>query len=225
MFQSWTHLTFLHWRYQASVIQSLLPPALSLDTYGGSAWIGLTPFIVENLRAPFTPSIPWMSHFPETNVRTYVTGPDGKPGIWFFTLDADRLAAVLGARLAYGLPYRWARMRVLPGRDTVTYLSRRHKPFVDAGYRISVRIRDRVIPDELARFLTARFTLYTLLYGRLAFARVEHEPWPLNAADILDLQQDIVEGSGLRPVQGGPLAHYSAGVHVRIDRPRFVVEH
>ena len=224
MFQSWTHLTLVHWRYQASEIRPLLPGRLSLDTYGGMAWIGLTPFIVQDLRARFTPPIPWISRFPEMNVRTYVTGPDGERGIWFFTLDADRLAAVLGARLTYGLPYRWAGMRVLPEADTVTYLSKRHLPFAPGYCRMNVRIGQSIVAGELDRFLTARFRLYTLLRGRLAFAQVEHEPWPLHAAKLLQLDQDVVHCSGLPVADGIPLAHYSPGVHVRVARPRFVAE-
>src|SRR5579884_1274138 len=112
LYQNWTRLTFLHWRYRPDAIGHLLPPGLELDTFDGAAWIGLTPFLLTGLRPPGLPVLPWLSQFPEMNVRTYVYGPDGERGIWFFTLEASRLAAVLGARLAYRLPYRWASMTV-----------------------------------------------------------------------------------------------------------------
>src|SRR5207253_428282 len=104
-YQTWKWLAFLHWRFDPQEVAKLLPAGLTLDTHDGAAWIGLTPFIVTGLRAPFVPALPWISHFPETNVRTYVRGPDGARGIWFFTLEAARLAAVMGARVTYGLPY------------------------------------------------------------------------------------------------------------------------
>jgi uncharacterized protein YqjF (DUF2071 family) len=135
MFQSWRWLTFLHWRYEPGEIRRLLPKGLELDTFDGSAWVALTPFLLSGLRPPFVPALPWISHFPEMNVRTYVRGPAGEPGIWFFTLEADRLAAVVGARLGYGLPYRWADMHVKRGTETGpldqaprTFLSRSASP-------------------------------------------------------------------------------------------------
>ena len=112
MLQSWRWLTFLHWRYEPTLIRGRLPKGLELDIFDGVAWIGLTPFVLENLRLPLLPALPWISRFPETNLRTYVRGPDGEPGIWFFSLDAARLLAVVAARFTYGLPYKWAQMRV-----------------------------------------------------------------------------------------------------------------
>ena len=86
MLQGWDNLTFLHWRYQPEIIRPMLPRKLELDTFDGAAWVGLTPFIVTRTRPPGLPSLPWVSTFPEMNVRTYVRGPDGARGIWFFSL-------------------------------------------------------------------------------------------------------------------------------------------
>jgi len=93
MSQTWRRLTFLHWPYEPALVQPLLSSGLVLDTFDGAAWIGLLPFEIYNLRG--------IPHFSETNVRTYVIGPDGSRAVWFFSLDAARLAAVLGARVAY----------------------------------------------------------------------------------------------------------------------------
>ena len=90
MRQTWRNLTFLHWRYPAEVVRRILPSQLTLDTFDGSAWIGLAPFVLAGVRPFGLPATPWISRFPETNVRTYVLGPDGQPGVWFFTLEADR---------------------------------------------------------------------------------------------------------------------------------------
>src|SRR3954465_15315092 len=84
MIQTWARITFLHWRYPPDQLALRLPPGLSIDTFDGSAWLGLTPFVIEGLRPPLLPPLPWISRFPETNLRTYVRGPDGAPGIWFF---------------------------------------------------------------------------------------------------------------------------------------------
>ncbi len=220
MFQGWDCLTFLHWRYQPEVIRRLLPSNLDLDTFDGAAWIGLTPFVVTRLRPPGLPALPWISQFPEMNVRTYVRGPDGERGIWFFSLEADRLAAVCGARLSYGLPYRWAKMAVHCDSGNVDYTSRRH--FRIGRANIAIHTGPAIDPNEHERFLTARFRLYTVLAGRLAFAQVEHPPWPLQSATVLRLEQNVVEHSGVPKASGEPLAHFSRGVYVRIGRPTFV---
>jgi uncharacterized protein len=220
MFQGWKRLTFLHWRYAPEVMAALLPSGLELDTYDGSAWLGLTPFLVTGLRPPGLPALPWISQFPEMNVRTYVRGPDGERGIWFFSLEADRAAAVLGARLSYALPYRWARMRIREVAGVMEYSSRRHMGKGSAD--LVVRIGQAIRPNERERFLTARFRLYTKILNRLAFAQVEHPPWPLHSAAAMRVQQNVIEHSGLAAANGEPLVHFSPGVEVRIGRPIFV---
>ncbi|MBV9155384.1 MAG: DUF2071 domain-containing protein [Acidobacteriaceae bacterium] len=220
MFQGWDCLTFVHWRYQPGVIRPLLPMELELDTFDGAAWIGMTPFILTRLRPPVLPALPWISRFPEMNVRTYVRGPDGERGIWFFSLEADRLAAVCGARLSYGLPYRWAKMAAHCDSGKVEYSSRRH--FGTGQASIAIRSGPQINPQERERFLTARFRLYTTLAGRLAYAQVEHPRWPLQSATLLKLEQNVVHHSGVPKPSGEPLAHFSPGVYVRIGRPRWV---
>jgi uncharacterized protein YqjF (DUF2071 family) len=219
MFQRWECLTFLHWRYDPEELRPLLPAGLELDLFDRSGWIGITPFRVANFHPPGLPPAPWISAFPETNVRTYVRGPDGEPGIWFFTLEAARLPAVVGARVLYGLPYRWAAMSVDSDANAVEYGSRRHGPWKPAGSRILTRIGGPIQTGELESFLTARYRLYSLLRGTLAFADVEHEPWPLRSAQAM-VQQDLIEGSGLSKAKGKPLVHYSPGVDVRIGGPK-----
>jgi uncharacterized protein len=188
MFQGWENLTFLHWRYRPELIQALLPHGLELDTFEDAAWIGLTPFLLTGLRPPGVPALPGISRFPEVNVRTYVRGPDRERGIWFFSLEAHRLAAVFGARLSYGLPYRWASMSV---QHTDTQIEYRRRHFGPGNAHIVIRSGPPINPDDQAVFLTARCRLYTVLAGRLAFAQVEHPPWPLRAATVLQLDQDV----------------------------------
>src|SRR3954471_5650370 len=125
MRQSWLDVSFLHWRYDPAVVRPLVPRGLELDLYDGAAWVGLVPFKIEGLTLPHAPSIPYLSNFPETNVRTYAIDRKGGRGVWFFSLDAARLLAVVGARAGYALPYFWSRMRISCDGKTARYSSER----------------------------------------------------------------------------------------------------
>jgi uncharacterized protein YqjF (DUF2071 family) len=221
MLQLWQNLTFLHWRYQPEIVQRLLPRQLKVDTFDGSAWVGLVPFMLCGLRVPFTPATPWISRFPETNVRTYVKGPDGGRGVWFFTLEADRLLAVLGARVFYHLPYRWATMQVRQRNEQVTeYWSRRKPPFGQAYTDLAIARGERMVSGPLEHFLTAQFRLYTRFGQRIAYASIEHQPWSLSSGRVLRLEQDLVERCGLPSPTGEPIVHFSPELAVRIGKLR-----
>jgi uncharacterized protein len=221
MLQNWERITFLHWRVRADNIQTRLPRGLTVDKFDGETWVGLTPFELTGLRPPFFPALPWLSRFPETNLRTYVCGPDGAPGIWFFSLEASRLTAVMGARLTYRLPYHWARMRVrMMGRDLIEYRSRR---YVGQGStQVAIRRGEAIRPDGLELFLTARFRLYTIIAGRLAYTDVEHRPWPLETAEAILVEQNLTDLYGLC-VSEAPLVHFSRGVVTSVGPPRFAL--
>jgi len=216
MYQRWLRLTFLHWRYDPERIEPLIPPPLKLDTYDGAAWVGLVPFEIVELRPPLVPALPWISRFPETNVRTYVRGPDGQRGVWFFTLEAERLIAVLAARTFYHLPYRWAAMKVAQRDGVVYYTSKRHRPFGHARTDIAVEPGTSVTAGQLENFLTAQFRLYAVRGRRLYTAPIEHDPWPLQSAEVRRLEQDVIERLGLPTPEGRPLVHYSADLQVKI---------
>lgn len=213
MGQSWRRLTFLHWRYDPAVVRRLIPPTLALDTFEGAAYVGLIPFEIHNLRA--------IPHFPETNVRTYVVGPDGSRAVWFFSLDAGRLLAVIGARVGYHLPYFWANMRVTREDDAIRYRSRRRWPHSSRHFTdIAIQPGARCELTDLDHFLTARYRLYTANGGRLAYAQIEHNPWPLTHGTVIELNQNLVQAAGLPDPKGAPLVHYSADLDVRIGSLR-----
>lgn len=220
MLQRWEHLTFLHWPFDPAAVQRLLPAGLQIDTFDGAAWVGLVPFLISDLRPPFVPAFPWLSRFPETNVRTYVRGPDGKPGVWFFTLEADRLLAVMAARLSFGLPYRWARMRLQPEGDRVKYESDRQHWFGSGLSRVIIEPGERLLPKPFDNFLTARFRLYSVFRKRIALADIEHGPWPLQRARVLRLEHDLFPNSGVPQPQAEPVVHFARSVDVRIGRLR-----
>jgi uncharacterized protein len=219
MYHHWNWITFLHWRYPPAVVQSLLPPGLTAETSGGAAWIGLTPFLMEGVRAPAVPAVPRLSRFGEINVRTYVRDGHSRSGIWFFSLDAARLPAVLAARAGYWLPYFWSDISVGVAGDRIGYRCRRRYPAYGARCSAEVQLGPPLAEpecDALAHFLTARYRLFTVIAGRLAAAEAEHPPWPLRRAEVLRLDQDLVQRAGLPAPAGDPLAHGSPGVPVRI---------
>jgi uncharacterized protein YqjF (DUF2071 family) len=229
----WSEVTFLHWPYELDRVQRLLPQGLTAETFEGSAWVGLVPFRM-TVRASRGPAVPWVSFFPETNVRTYVRAPDGTTGIWFFSLDAAQPGAVVAARAWLGLPYEWARMAVRMdggGADgsIVRYRCARHnrpgrrdahrrpRPTSTADIRIGPPI-DHADVSELDEFLTARFRLFSVARGRLLSMPAEHGPWPLHRAQTLGLRDRLLEAAGLPPPAGDPWVLYSPGVDVRVGR-------
>jgi uncharacterized protein YqjF (DUF2071 family) len=224
MYQSWSWLSFLHWSYRPEVLEGLLPGGLRPHTFEGRAWVGLTPFVLEDLRTPLAPVPPWFTSFPETNLRTYVVGPDGREGLWFLSLDAARLEPVLVARSTYALPYKWSAMTVERHGATLRYRSRRRWPGpTPATSAVTVEVGDPLAPAELGEldhYLTARWQLYTTLGRLLARCRVEHEPWPLHRAVVRQLDSTLVTAAGLPAPAGEPLVHWSPGVRTRISALR-----
>jgi uncharacterized protein len=224
MFQRWDSNVFFHWPVAPAILKRLLPPELEVDTHGGMGWISITPFLVARLRAPFVPALPWISEFPETNLRTYVVGPGGRTGIWFFSLDCARLPAVIGARSLYGLRYFHAKMSVEKNGRLIQYRSLRADA-ADTLTNILVEpgISLPAVKDERDHFLTERYRLYASLSGRLVYADVEHEPWPLHEVGVQELTETLTDAAGLPKPSGEPLAHFSPGVDVRIGAPHDAV--
>ena len=218
MRQTWNYVTFLHWPYDPAVVRPFLPRELELDLFDGAAWVGLVPFLITGLTLPCWPALPWLSRFPETNVRTYVVDRAGRRGVWFFSLDAARLAAVVGARTGYGLPYFWAKMRVRNDPHHVRYRSRRR--FLRGHSDLTIE-KGGLMPEQSERdiFLTARFRLYARWLGRIVCARAEHRQWPLHTARVLRLRDSLVREAGLPQPQGEALAHFAPRVDVRVGPP------
>lgn len=225
MKQEWNRLVFVHWRVDPDVVQQRLPEGCTADTYDGSAWVGLVAFHMENIGAGRGPSVPYLGSFPETNVRTYVRGPDGRPGVWFDSLDITRLAPTLVARATYGLPYMWSSMEISQTADVMRYDCKRRWGGPKAASHLEARMGAEVTPESittLERFLTCRWGLYSEFAGRLVYAPVEHPEWPLHRAELLELEDSLVSAAGYPELIGDPLVHYSPGVAVRIARPRRV---
>ena len=222
MAHRWLNLTFVHWRYPVDVVQRLLPPGLEVDSFDGSAWVALVPFEME-VTLVDRGAVPWLSRFPETNVRTYVRAADGSTGVWFLSLDASRLAAVVTARTSYRLPYFWSDMRVRKEPLHIGYESRRRWPG-PRGVRstVGVDIGAPYGPDELGdldHWMTARFRLFATTPRGLRTARAAHPPWALYRAAVTELDDELVVAAGLPAPSGDPIVHWSPGVDVSIGRP------
>lgn len=208
--QTWTNLLFAHWPVPADHLQRRLPQGLTLDLHEGTAWIGVVPFHMSNVSLRGVPNLPHLSAFPELNVRTYVTR-DGKPGVFFFSLDASRLAAVLAARAVVGLPYFWATMSCGRRNGTVAFRSARQgasgHPSLDVSYR-ATGPESPAVPGTLDYFLTERYCLYTTWASRLRRLEVQHPAWSLRPATAVWRLNTMLAPLGLSNL-GEPLLHYA----------------
>lgn len=224
MLQGWHDLASVHWPYEPAVVQRLLPPDLAVDTWEGRAWVGVIPFLMHRVRLPGVPALGPLSTFPETNVRTYVVAPDGRRAVWFASLDVTRLVPALIARVSYGLPYCWARMSIEHRSGAVVECSvRRRWPSRGPANRLAVEVGPSIgsgTAGGIEPFVTARWALASTFLGRTLWADVEHEPWPLHRAELLDWDDSLLPAAGLPDATGDPVVLWSPGVEVRIGRPR-----
>jgi len=223
--QRWNDLLFAHWPMRIAEIDALLPEGLEADIFQGSAWIGVVPFWMDKIQVRGLPQIPGARQFPELNLRTYVRDSrTGTPGVYFFSLDAGSLLAVMAARSFFHLPYYWAQMSVKPrGEREFSFYSRRllsGKPV-----RFAARYRGlgpthklaQTRPGTIEYFLTERYCLFTHdALGRLQRADIHHIPWPLEEAEAEISQNDLASHIGLQLPETEPLLHYSRHLAVYI---------
>lgn len=210
--QRWSGLLFAHWPLPLEVLRRVVPRQLPIDTFEGTAWIGIVPFYLSNLHVRGTPNVPGVSAFPELNVRTYVT-IDEKPGVYFFSLDAGNPAAVAAARLIH-LNYYYAWMGVRRRGDEVAYTSRRVYPSpMPARFRGRYRPTGAVfnpMPGSLVHFLTERYCLYAVDgSGDVSRLEIHHPPWTLQEAEAEIEQNTMAAVLGVRLPDTPPLLHYA----------------
>lgn len=210
----WHELLFMHWRVEASLLRPLVPRSLEIETFDGSAWIGVIPFRMSSTRPRFVPAVPGLANFPELNVRTYVTA-EGKPGVWFFTLDAAKWIAVQTARRFFNLNYCHARMRSERGaQGTVSYRSDRvHRGMRPASFAARYRptgAPSNPMPGTLEHFVTERYCLYAASKdGRTYRGDIFHEPWSLQPAEAEIERNTMIESLRLPQPTGEPVLHYA----------------
>lgn len=218
--QRWDCIAFLHWRYDVAELSRRLPAGLEPEEIDGSAWVGMTPFVARGTRMAGLP-FARLGDFPETNLRTYVRTRSGKRAVWFFSLEAASAAAVAAARSLLGVPYHLADMDAQVSPARCRYVSRRGPG--GTGHRIEVRPGPALQGGEragLADALTARWRGLVPRAGRRLYVPISHAPWPLHRAELVECDQDLLEGTGLPSPRGEPDVLWSPGVDAVIGAPR-----
>lgn len=229
MRQSWCDLLFAHVRVPVATLRPLIPAQLQLQQFDGSAWIGVVPFRMQGVMFRPLPDLPRISAFPELNVRTYVE-LDGKPGVWFFSLDASNALAVWTARTFFNLPYFLAAMSLRPDSNGVHYESTRRGSEPASTFRASYRPSSEVYvarPGTLEHFLTERYCLYAHSpAGQLFRTEIHHRPWPLQRAEA-DIEQCTLLQFLPEPQRANlaeaELLHFTRRIDVIVWRPELAV--
>jgi uncharacterized protein YqjF (DUF2071 family) len=216
MTQTWHDLLFAHWPLPQAVMRPLVPAQLALDTFDAQCWVGVIPFHMSGIRGRALPPLPGLSRFPELNVRTYVTH-GGKPGVYFFSLDAGNLPAVWAARSFYHLPYFHAAMSSRELSGSIYYASRRLRGAAEfrGCYRptTEIRMRER---GSIENWLTERYCLYTTHRDRLYRGEIHHQPWPLQDAEAEIETNTVAAAAGIPLPATAPLLHFARRLEVLI---------
>ncbi|AKK30098.1 YqjF family protein [Mycobacterium sp. EPa45] len=221
--QSWLDLTFVHWPVRSDDVAHLYPAGTRPDVFDGLTYVGLVPFRMGFTKVGAGPALPYVGAFAETNVRLYSVDDAGRHGVLFRSLETERLAVVPAIRVAMGIPYTWARMRISRTPEQITYDSVRRWPQRGLRSRVAVRVGDPVEPTALEIWLTARWGAHTRKAGRTWWVPNRHDPWPLRAAQLLDLDDQLVAAAGVRTAGEHLRALYSPVMRTQFGRPIVVV--
>ncbi|GAC1364907.1 MAG: DUF2071 domain-containing protein [Herpetosiphon sp.] len=221
MAQTWNDLLFAHWPIDADTVRRIVPRGLELDTFDGTAWIGVVPFRMSDVHPRFVPAVRGLSAFGELNLRTYVVHDD-KPGVFFWSLDASNPVAVAVARTAFQLPYFRARMSIEADGDRIRYSSfRDHRGSPAAAFAGEYGPTGPVAfapAGTLAHWLTERYCLYTTHGARIYRGDIQHHQWPLQAATATITLNTVPEAHGLRLPPVAPLLHFARRLEVVVWR-------
>jgi len=216
MKQIWHDLLFAHWPLPPDAMRPLVPPQLALDTFDGQCWVGVVPFHMSGVRSRRFSALPGLSHFAELNVRTYVTH-GGKPGVYFFSLDAANLPAVWAARAFYHLPYFYATMLSEDREGSIRYWSRRYRGSAEfqGSYRPTseVRLHDQ---GSIEHWLTERYCLYTTHREQVYRGEIHHPAWPLQDAEAEIEINTVAAAASIRLPNAAPLLHFARRLEVLI---------
>jgi uncharacterized protein YqjF (DUF2071 family) len=221
--QRWGDLTFVHWPVLPESVVHMYPPGTRPDVFAdGMTYVALVPFVRSGTRLGTSPPVPYFGAFLETNIRLYSIDGAGRHGVLFRSLETTRLAVVPLTRIALGIPYTWARMRITRRGDHITYDSVRRWPRRGLRSRLTITVGEVVEPTPLEVWLTARWGAHTRKAGRTWWVPNEHDAWPLRAAEIIELDDDLLNASGVRPAGERLRALFSPGVRTRFGRPALV---
>lgn len=236
----WHHLLFLHWRADTEQLQKLLPPQLEIDTFDRQAFVGLIPFSMTRVRPRFLPGLPFApkiyENFHETNVRTYVRHREtNERGVWFFSLDAANLPAVVAARMWFHLPYFWSKMNIDISRRGnqrhIEYSNRRVWPSPKGcGCQIRANVDLSQTPrlaeaGSLEHFFVERYLLFSHDGQYLYRGRVAHAPYRLRSAHIENCEEDLIDAANIEYSKCAPHVLYADDVRVEASRAEKLNEH
>ena len=210
MVQTWLDLLFAHWPVDRTLLRSKVPSAFDLDLYEDQAYIGVVPFSMTNVTFRGVPALPLVSTFPELNVRTYVRA-EGKPGVFFFSLDAASSLAVRMARLWLNLPYHRAEMRCVARAEAIEYRSRRLGEPAELVSTYEPKGSEQVPrPGSIEHFLTERYCLYAVDRSARPYRlEIHHPPWRLRSADARFERNSVAAAAGIMLPDAEPLLHFS----------------
>jgi uncharacterized protein YqjF (DUF2071 family) len=204
-------------------VAHLYPAGTRPDVFAdGLTYVALVPFAVRRTALGTGLPLPYFGTFSETNIRLYSVDDAGHQGVLFRSLETARLAVVPLTRLGLGVPYTWAKMRVSRFGDRISYESVRRWPRRGLRSRLTILVGDEVQPSPLEMWLTARWGAHTSRAGRTWWVPNEHGPWPLRAAEIVELHDDLLGASGVAPAGDRLRALFSPGVRARFGRPAVV---
>lgn len=216
---SWNDVLFLHWPVYAEVVAEHLPSELDVDCLNGKAFLGVVAFTMSDLTwdTPVTPSS-FGLEFVELNLRTYVRGPEERPGVYFFSLDADHRVAVLTAKYGLGLPYVQADIGYdsHPGSFQLDSQRPAGTAAFSAEWSPSSPVAEK---SEKQVFLTERYHFFSMRGTTLLRGRIHHGEWPLQKADVSVFQNDLFTANSVLEPSGDPSVLFSDGVRVRADLP------
>lgn len=226
MHQDWRDLTFLHWAVEPSRLAHLMPAGVRPDELDGRSYVGLVPFRMVDAAPGRRGRVPWLGTFLETNVRLYSVDRTGRRGVVFLSLDCQRLLVTAGARLGFGVPYRWARMqhahRVTTVAEEHSYRTRLLRPGRPVTSRVVVRVGQPRPAGALDLFVSARWGLHTRRLGRTLYVPNQHEPWPLRDAELVAFEDGgLLASVGLDGLARRPpdQVAFSPGVHTEFGLP------
>jgi uncharacterized protein len=221
--QRWRDLTFIHWPVHPDSVAHMYPPGTHPDVFAdGMTYVALVPFAASGSSIASLIPIPYFGAFPESNIRLYSIDNAGRHGLLFRSLETARLAVVPLTRIGLGVPYSWATINITRSGDEITYHSVRRWPRGGLRSLVTISVGEEVEPTPLEVWLTARWGAHTRNAGQTWWLPVKHKPWQLHAAQIVQLDDELLEASGVRPAGERLRALFSPGVRTGFGRPTIV---
>ncbi|PJZ47440.1 YqjF family protein [Leptospira brenneri] len=205
-YQEWNGVIFLHYQVEEKKLRELVPYSLELDSIDGSFWISVVAFSMNEIHTRNTFPIQYLSNFHEVNLRTYVKHKD-KPGVYFLSIEAEKIIPTLIANLLSGLPYKHSKIK--RSSNSYSLLGKRSK--IDIEFNIANQQNN---PSKIDLWLTERYCLYKGGNDDPIPLEIHHKPWELYNLDIRSLNIQYNQFDRIVDFRNPALCHYSPGVKV-----------